>query len=217
MVPIFKREDWTLFRSLTTLGQMAGVPQRDISKLVVKELVDNALDAAGGADACTCTIGLLPDQNGFYVEDDGTGIRGFDEDIAALFSLRRPLISTKYIRLPSRGALGNGLRVVTGAVVATNGTLTVSTQGRTLRLFPDDDGTTRVERLNDNGHGGENEYNKQGTRVEVTLPTLDLSDALTWGDRACKLAEAGGTFYKGKTSGYWYDSEAFYELLRASA
>lgn len=44
---IFEREDWTLFRTLTTLSQKAGVPLDSIGKLVCKEITDNALDAAG--------------------------------------------------------------------------------------------------------------------------------------------------------------------------
>ena len=50
----FERPDWTLFRSVGTLSQRAGVPQSRLRRLVLKELVDNALDAGG-----TVTIGAL--------------------------------------------------------------------------------------------------------------------------------------------------------------
>jgi hypothetical protein len=43
--------------------------------------------------------------------DDGGGIDGTPEEIARLFSIARPMVSTKLLRLPTRGALGNGLRV----------------------------------------------------------------------------------------------------------
>lgn len=46
---MFTREDWTLFRSLGTLGQKAGILLRRLAALVVKELVDNALDAGASA------------------------------------------------------------------------------------------------------------------------------------------------------------------------
>jgi hypothetical protein len=137
---MFAREDWTLFRSLHTLGQKAGVSARQIPSLVAKELVDNALDASGD-----CEI-AFHGANGFRVEDGGDGIPGDDEAIAALFSINRPLTSSKILRTPGRGALGNGLRVVAGAVLATGGTLEVSTRGRTLKLTPRDSGDTVVQR-----------------------------------------------------------------------
>ena len=61
-----------------------------------------------------------------------------------MFSINRPLVSTKLLRLPTRGALGNGLRVVAGAVVASNGSLTVITRNVRLELRPERDGSTTV-------------------------------------------------------------------------
>jgi hypothetical protein len=106
---MFERQDWTLFRELSKLGQKAGVPLQTLPKLVLKELVDNALDVAGldGFEA-----GKLIPSNGFFVQDRGPGFDGDDATIAALFSINRPLASTKLLRLPTRGALG--LRVVDG-------------------------------------------------------------------------------------------------------
>ena len=71
----------------------------------------------------------LPD-GGYFVEDDGGGIDGTPEEIARLFSIARPMVSTKLLRLPTRGALGNGLRVVAGAVLASDGFLVVTTRNR---------------------------------------------------------------------------------------
>jgi hypothetical protein len=132
----FEREDWTLFRSLSTLSQKAGVPVHLLPKLVLKELADNALDAGG-----TVRVGQLQD-GGWFVEDDGPGIAGDPADIARLFSIRRPLVSSKLLRLPTRGALGNGLRVVAGAVLASSGRLVVATRGRLIDLRPQNNGDT---------------------------------------------------------------------------
>jgi hypothetical protein len=55
---------------------------------------------------------------GWYVEDDGPGIPGDPAEVARLFSILRPLVSSKLLRLPTRGALGNGLRVVVGGRAA---------------------------------------------------------------------------------------------------
>jgi hypothetical protein len=108
----FRRPDWILFRSISTLPQRAGVPVYRLRRLVLKELTDNALDAGA-------RVTLGQHGNRFFVEDDGPGIA--PEDIADLFSLNRPLTSSKLWRMPTRGAMGNGLRVVVGAVTASDG------------------------------------------------------------------------------------------------
>jgi hypothetical protein len=201
---MFEREDFTLFRSLNTLGQKAGVPVVKIPRLVAKEVTDNALDEAG-----RCRIGTLEDIHGFWVEDDGDGIPGDDAAIAALFSIARPLTSSKILRRPSRGALGNGLRVVAGAVLASGGTLLVSTRGRVLRLVPQETGETLAYRLAD--------WHSRGCRVEVAFgPSLEGDqDLLEWAQWAVWLA-AGESSYTGRSSPHWYDSEGWYELFQAA-
>ena len=201
--PLQQREDWTLFRSLGTLGQKAGVPTERLPRLVARELVDNALDAGGA-----CHFGNL--DGGFFVDDNGPGLPGTDEEIAALFSVRRPMTTSKLIRLPTRGALGNGLRVVAGTVLASGGCLVVSTRGRTLTLQPQEDGTTRVV-------ASEPYCEPDGTRVEVYFgPALADKDPhpFAWCHRAQELANRGKP-YKGRTSPHWYDSDSFWELLQA--
>src|SRR3981189_3697581 len=90
----FEREDWSLFRTIEGLQQRAGVPKRLLSRLVIKELADNGLD-----NGAVVTVQNLPD-GGYLIEDDGTGIDGTPEDIARLFSINRPMVSTKLLRLP---------------------------------------------------------------------------------------------------------------------
>jgi hypothetical protein len=65
----------------------------------------------------------------------GRGCRGGDDDIASLFSINRPYRSSKLLRTITRGMLGNGLRVVAGAVLCSGagGHLVVETGGRRLR------------------------------------------------------------------------------------
>jgi len=109
---MYQREDWTDFRNLATLIRRAGVPAKRLVRVVLKELTDNGLDHGG-----TTRCGELDDGT-FYVEDDGDGIGGTPEEIAFLFSISRPLTSSKLIRLPTRGALGNGQRVIVGAVLS---------------------------------------------------------------------------------------------------
>src|SRR5215831_13788727 len=121
-----------LFRTVEGLEQK---PRR----LVVKELTDNGLDEGGKA-----RVGELPNGGGYFVEDGGKGIDGTPAEIARLFSINRPLVSSKLLRLPQRGALGNGLRVTAGAVAASDGWLRVSTRNKRMVLVPQEDGTTAV-------------------------------------------------------------------------
>jgi hypothetical protein len=203
--PVFQREDWSLFRTIDGLQQRAGVSKDLLPRLVLKELADNGLD-----NGAKVIVRPLPDQGGYVVEDDGTGIDGEPEDIARLFSISRPMVSSKLLRLAMRGALGNGLRVVTGSVLASGGSLVVSTRNRRISLRPERDGTTTVTNV-------EAVEFPVGTRVEIRFgPTLPCDqDTLDWAKIACRLARLG-TSYLGKSSPWWYDAAQFHELLFAS-
>jgi hypothetical protein len=210
MTPLFERDDWMLFRTLGTIGQKAGAELNRLRRLVLKELADNALDAGGN-----CRVDEI--RRGVYVvEDDGPGLPGGPDDVAKLFSIRRPLTSSKLLRRPTRGAVGNGLRVVAGAVLASGGKLTVFTQNRVHHLTPQDDGTTAVE-------WQEADY-PTGTRIEIEfgelLPEDDDDDALAWARQAIAFGNDnvyGGAGRKGgKSSAYWFDGDAFHELCQSA-
>ncbi|WP_243454458.1 ATP-binding protein [Desulfosporosinus fructosivorans] len=108
--------------------------------------MDNALGLGGD-----CEIGYGGEF--FYVKDHGSGL---DPE---LFSINRPLRSSKYLRLPTRGALGNGLRVVAGAVVASGGELYVSTRGKTYKIHWQKDGRALPECLG--------AYHEEGTKISL--------------------------------------------------
>ncbi|OBZ15946.1 hypothetical protein A8L34_27910 [Bacillus sp. FJAT-27264] len=194
------REDWKMFRNIETLCQKAGVHRQFIPLLVVKELVDNALDATGDCDL------ELVDSHSFRVTDNGPGIE--PEWLQEYFSINRPMISSKLLRLPTRGALGNGLRVVTGAVIATGGSLTVSTRGSVYRIEPQDDGTSIKRYIGSDDH--------KGTSILVRLGSMNIDDdALYWGSLAIQFSRKG-SMYQGESSPFWYSSEAFYELVNSA-
>ena len=201
----FQREDWALFRTVEGLQQKAGVALRKLTRLVLKELADNGLD-----NNAEVSVGKLPNGGGYYVEDRGSGIDGTPEEIAELFSIARPLISTKLLRLPTRGALGNGLRVVAGAVLASSGSLVVITRNRKIVLRPERDGHTTVVSAKPVKH-------PVGTRIEISFgPALPCNaDVLYWANIACHFAKPGSV-YAGKSSAHWYDAAQFHELLYAS-
>ena len=202
---MYSREDWTAFRTLDGLIRRAGAPMEKLASVVVKELVDNALDNAGD-----CKLQL---RDGIVtVSDLGDGIEGDEDDeIGYLFSIKRPMASTKYLRLPTRGALGNGLRVVAGAVARTDGTLRVSTRGRTMQIIPDpDSGLWDTVRVGD--------FDGPGTRIELELgePLELMPEDLMMAEIAITAARAQKEGYKGRSSPHWYDPEAFHELFRAA-
>jgi DNA topoisomerase VI subunit B len=74
------------------------VALRRLAALVVKELVDNALDAGPAAQ-------VENDGDWIYVVDDGLGLPGDAAAIAiafaSLFSIKRPLTSPKMVRVSS--------------------------------------------------------------------------------------------------------------------
>jgi hypothetical protein len=201
----FQREDWTAFRTVEGLQQKAGVALDKLTRLVMKELADNGLDNSAEAE-----VGELPNGHGYYVEDEGSGIDGTPEQIAELFSIARPMVSTKLLRLPTRGALGNGLRVVAGSVLASGGSLVVITRNRRIVLRPERDGTTTVV-------SAKTVNRPVGTRVEISFgPALPCDvDVLFWAEEACQLSEPGSV-YAGKSSPHWYDAATFHEVLDAS-
>lgn len=213
---IFTAAEWRVFLDLDRIPIQAGVRPDRLAALALKELVDNALDA-GVTVRWDWLIepgsGLEDRPAGFYVEDDGPGIPGEGPaEIAALFSISRPFMSSKAIRLPTRGALGNGLRVVSAIAFASGGGLAVETKGHRITIGLDElDGTARpatVEALE-----------TIGTRIEVRIgPALnlyDLAEAGRWADQALFLAGKGKP-YKGKTSPWWYPEKAFLELCRSA-
>jgi hypothetical protein len=200
----FERQDWALFRTAEGLSQKAGVPKHKLPRLVMKELADNGLDEGGQV-----RVGKLPDEAGYFVEDSGRGID--PAEVPRLFCISRPLVSTKLLRLPTRGALGNGLRVVAGAVLASTGTLCVITRNRRIELRPEYDGTTTVVRTTEVDF-------PTGARVEINfgpaLPASDPTPVLAWAEFACAMAE--GKVYAGRSSPHWYDGPQFFELINAA-
>jgi hypothetical protein len=109
---LFEREDWQLFVDPATLPQKAGCQPEKLRQIVLRELVDNALDEGA-------RVTLKRAGKGWIIADDGPALD--PADVPRLFAVNRPLLSRKRRRMPLRGMLGNGLRVVVGAVAASEG------------------------------------------------------------------------------------------------
>ncbi len=193
---VYETPDWRLFTDLATLPQKAGCQPRDLRKIVMKELVDNALDTGAGVS--------LEYMDGIWtVTDDGPGLAPVD--VPRLFAVNRPLLSSKLVRRPLRGMLGNGLRVVVGAVAATEGALLVETHGHRLQLCvcPQSGETTVIS--------DEPIAQRPGLAVILSFGTGEPSDGAL--ARASIAAAKCGQAYAGPSSPWWYGGKDLRRLF----
>lgn len=188
---VYETEDWQLFLSEDTLPQKAGCYPEQLAGLVLRELVDNALDEDAGAT-------IRYEAGWWIVSDDGPGV---DPDrVADLFAVNRPLRSSKRDkRLPTRGMLGNGLRVVT----AWARTMIVETRGIRLTLEVDEaTGRTAVVQREDVA---------RAPGLTVQLRAQHQYDAAL---ARLTIGLAGhGFVYSGPSCPWWYGPNDFARLF----
>jgi hypothetical protein len=185
---LFETQDWQLFLRPETLPQKAGCEPDQIGRVVLKEIVDNALDPGGTG----VTLDKIP--GGYRITDHGPGID--PRKIPKFFAINRPLLSSKLKRLPLRGMLGNGLRVVMGAVAAYDGTIAVTSRGHRLVLEVDRiTGTTTVASDAMSGL-------VDGTVVEITLAEFDGSELAP--AKLALIVAHSGVRYAGPSQPAWY-------------
>ena len=196
---MYERDDWQLFVRPETLPQKAGCEPSQIGRVVLKELVDNALDA-GSVD-----VSLKWDGGGYTIMDDGPGID--PAEVARLYAVNRPLFSSKLKRLPLRGMLGNGLRVVMGAVAAYKGSIVVMTRGRRLGLAVDPV-TGKTEVTSDEAVAMD-----KGTVVEISLSVFTGDEAERRdADLSIEVAQKG-LHYSGPSRPAWYSIDDLHQLM----
>jgi hypothetical protein len=219
---LFTRPDWSLFLDPARLPQKAGCDTQQVRAVALKELADNALDAGPNA-----TLERV-DADTWIVANDGPGLDA--ATIPTLFAVDRPLTSSKLLRRPTRGAVGNGLRVVTGAAVASGGSLEVEIRGRRFRIEVDrQTGETKATELTCNAprrsvtkvtdpgtDAGCNAPRRSGTKVTIAFgPALPSAgddghlarDALRFPGPACEPFRSHLP---------WYDTAAWAELAAAA-
>jgi hypothetical protein len=203
---LFETADWRQFCDAATLPQKAGCQPHEIIPLVLREIVDNALDA--GAHV---TISRGPsDDRSFLIEDDGPGIA--PDDVPRIFAVNRPLLTSKLRRVATRGLLGNGARVIMGSVAASNGQIVISTRGHRLELKVDPiSGQTAV--IDD-----DTVQMAPGAAVLISFGDqmeMPAHDVTALARKAIALAEHG-TPYTGKTSPHWYGPRDFHKLMQSA-
>jgi hypothetical protein len=209
--PIFQihKPDTVDLASLAGLTKMTGEPSRRLRRLLCKELTDNALDACDAAGRPGRATIRKRDLDTYIITDEGHGLDGSPDDLAALFAIHRVMISSKYRRLPLRGALGNGLRVAVGCVVVSRGTIEIITRGKRVVLRPHRVAPTEIVSTSD-------ALDTIGTTLIVTLDPAIPYDAaeLAWAEAAIDLAKhAKAEAYARQPSPHWIDLDAFVEML----
>ena len=211
-VGVYPIPQHTLYTSLATLPQRAGVSASMLPWLVVKELGDNALDSADAAGHPGAVEISVDPHGNLIVTDAGTGLPDATaEQIARLFCVDRAMVSSKLLRRPTRGAVGNGLRVCLGYLTATRGKLVIETGSLRVELAPEIDGSSRIV-------GSSTIKPRQGFRLTAVAGDAPFDDDhLAWAKDAIELAQQSGEpSFTGRPSPHWFDCDHFRSLLRAA-
>jgi len=109
----FVRADWSLFLDPRRLPQKAGCPSDRLRAVILKELLDNALDGAESAGtAPIIDIGARTDDEVTFVtvSDNGGGIT--PATVADLCDFNMLVSDKARYRGPTRGAQGNALKTI---------------------------------------------------------------------------------------------------------
>ena len=122
------------FFTVSTLETQTGFPKEWFPDVILKELIDNALDGcetAGVAPGIVITVDRRDDLLAISVTDNGLGL---DPDTVARIADFATRTSDKAVyRKPSRGAQGNALKTVLGIVTALGGDQPVVIESRGVR------------------------------------------------------------------------------------
>jgi DNA topoisomerase VI subunit B len=176
------------------LSTLTGTPTSDFANVVLKELVDNSLDAcevgeAGVAPEIAVTVDTEPLEGEvvgnairIMVADNGPGIPS--EVVRRLLDYEVRVSDKAAYRSPTRGAQGNALKTVIGipyALGSREPITIVAGDGIEHTIEPSVDPAGNVHI----GHDERNGHPRGGTTVSVLIPTGLDGDAAT-------LAEING-------------------------
>ena len=138
----------------------------------------------------------------YTVSDQGRGFADSPEDLAYRFSFAKPMVSSKQWRRPTRGCVGNGLRVIVGSVASGGGMITIKTRNQAVTLRPRLDGTTAIEEVTAIAW-------PIGTAVTIQIdPSYHAHEGTGgWANRAIYLAQDSGAAFNRKPHPLWFDAD----------
>ncbi len=164
------------------LAAQTGQPRENFAAVVLKELVDNALDACetasseSSAEAGTAApeIGVeIGEEDGsihLAVSDNGRGIS--PETVRRVLDYETSTSDKAAYRSPTRGAQGNALKTVLGIPHALGGGESVIIEARgvkhTIQAWVDPAGELRIE--HDEEHVSDPGGNPEGTVISLSCP-----------------------------------------------
>lgn len=167
--------------SIKELQVQTGRPASEFAAVVLKELVDNALDAAEAGGASPEVVVEVSQAGGVWhigVSDNGPGIPAEVVRRVLDFSVR---VTDKAVyRAPTRGAQGNALKTVVAIPFVLELDLPVVIESRRvrhlIRAWADPAGSVRVDHREVAASVGAG----TGTRVVVPVPATDQEFAPRW-------------------------------------
>ncbi len=164
-----------------------GQPRYKFATVVLKELMDNALDAcetARVAPEISVTVDHDDDTIVITVADNGPGLR--PDVLSRILDFDTRTSDKSRYRSPTRGAQGNALKTIVGIPTALGGDTPILIEACGLRhtIRPRVDTAGNV----DAGHTSEIIGETTGTRVIVTVPALGQTVAPNGWIRAYALA-----------------------------
>src|SRR6476620_1509534 len=206
----YRSDEWQQFVNIGGLQRKAGASWHDLGAMVLRELADNAADAVNGAGAWI-EIVEIDGIDWWCVGDHGPGIA--PKEVAHKFNVRRPMESTKLVRGPTRGMLGNGTRVVAGYCTVEGRDLIVDSCGmRTTLRFEKSTGMTHTVRQ-------EPIADIVGTRVYLQqcmgLPN-DSAGELAQDTLTLATLTDDARIYSGPSNPWWYGAGDLAQLIASA-
>jgi hypothetical protein len=175
--PILGRKTFTTSRlaefcSPKELANQTGYAAKDWPLVILKELIDNALDACeeGGV---TPVVDIMVSDDGIAVADNGPGIA--PETVANILDFTSRTSSREAYVSPTRGAQGNAIKTLLAmpfALDGQHGEVAIETQGVRHRITFSIDPIRQEPRI---VRVCEASLVKNGTRVMVSWPSLACS------------------------------------------